>query len=331
MKNLVFSLMIIAAGLIVFLPNAEAQSDPAILLRIATAAQNQIADQITDDSPDDVKALFQQGTDSVNALKEAVNAGDMDSAKQHFLSSMRIFKQISLALTNSQTIELKTAPQKDMQDLTNELLRMQQYLTNLKTLAEKHNILIDFTSVDGMVEKAKQLIREENYDDANQLIDEIKKQIAGLDKELRDKTAEQSLNRARAYAHQYIEQLDRIIQSAKNQNVSSDIIERLESARQRLSSASSSQEIINEIRHIISLKEQFELTKNDRLESRVIQIEKIITNLSQDERVDQESLQGPRETLTMIKQKIREGNADEANDLLRDLLETVKQIQKSIS
>ena len=44
--------------------------------------------------------MFQEGTNELDALKEAIRNEDPEAAKQHFLSAMNIFKKISTYLSD---------------------------------------------------------------------------------------------------------------------------------------------------------------------------------------------------------------------------------------
>ena len=79
----------------------------------------------------------------------------------------------------------------------------------------------------------------------------------------------------------------------------------------------------------MSIKDQFELTKNDRLESRVLQVEKIISRLAQVDGVDTDLLEDARNTLQSIKELLADGEFDEANQQLRDLANQLKEIKNS--
>ncbi|NIP61237.1 MAG: hypothetical protein GWN56_14035, partial [Nitrosopumilaceae archaeon] len=74
---------------------------------------------------------------------------------------------------------------------------------------------------------------------------------------------------------------------------------KLENLKEKLSIATDPHDIVEKIKEIISIKKQFELTKNDRIESRVIQIEKTINRLSQIEGVDSEKIESAKEQLAL--------------------------------
>ena len=80
----------------------------------------------------------------------------------------------------------------------------------------------------------------------------------------------------------------------------------------------------------MSIKDQFELTKSDRLESRVLQVEKTLLRLSQVDGVDPEDLQDARDTLQDIKHHLSQGEFDTANDLLRNLAKQLQAIKNSL-
>ena len=58
--------------------------------------------------------------------------------------------------------------------------------------------------------------------------------------------------------------------------MSEDIIQKLEVASESLSLATSPSEVINEVRNILLLQQQFELSEEKLLELRLIQIEKTL-------------------------------------------------------
>ena len=80
----------------------------------------------------------------------------------------------------------------------------------------------------------------------------------------------------------------------------------------------------------MSIKDQFELTKNDRLESRILQVEKNLSRLSQVDGVNPDDIADARDTLQKIKRHLSEGEFDAANELLRDLAKQLQEIKRSL-
>ena len=335
MKNIAtFGLLILVASMALggMTSNVSAQEDSPVLLKIAKRAQEQIHNQISVDSSDKIKRLFEEGTQQVNALERALASDDAGSVKENFLSAMKIFKEISRQLTISDIVteaatdSVSTA----VRDPSNLLQRLQGYVDSLKTIAKKHNASIDFSELDELFAKAKQQISDHQFALALETLHKIKETIVEVKKELREEASKHESQRANEYAKKYLEQLDRLIEHAKKQGVADEIIEKLETAKENLSSADNPREIIKEIRKIISIKDQFELTKNDRLESRVLQVEKTLSRLSQIDGVDQSDLDDARNILENIKRHLSEGESDAANDLLRDLAKQLREIKNSL-
>lgn len=333
-----FGLLILVASMALggMTSNVSATDDPTIYLNIAKRAHEQIHNQISSDSSDKVKRLFEEGTQEVNALENALISNDVNSAKEHFLSAMKIFKEISRHLATSDTVsdvasQTESVSVRDtVKDPSNDLQRLQVYVDSLKIITKKHNASIDFSKLDTLFAEARKQISDHQFAQALKTLHEIKETIVEINKELREEASKQESQRANDYAQKYLEQLDRLIENAKKQGVSNEIIEKLETAKENLSSTDDPRQIVEEIRKIMSLKDQFNLTKSDRLESRVLQVEKTLSRLSQVDEVDQDDLSDARDTLQSIKHHLSEGEFDTANELLRNLAKQLQEIKNSL-
>ena len=336
MKSLLsLSIFVLIASIIfgTMTQDVYAQDDTRILLKIAKNAQDQINNQISVNSSDQIKTLFDEGTQKVISLDQAIKNDDTDSAKEHFLSAMKIFTKISRELeTSENTLQTETDSIQIMaKNPSNDLKRLQVYVNNLKTIADKHRISIDFSVQDNLFLKAKQQINDRQFILAIETIDTIKESIVEVNKKLREESSVQASERAQKYAQKYLEQLDRLIQNAKNQGVEDTVIEQLELSKQNLTLAQHPSEIIKEIRKILLIKDKYELTNIDVLESKVLQIEKTLSRLSTLENIDQDALSDARTTLKNIKSHLFEGEFDVADVNLTNLAQQLENIKNSIS
>ena len=331
MKKITFFVLLILVSSMILggmTNTAQAQTDPSILLKIAKHAQKQLENQINQDSSVKTKQLFKDGAQQIKALEESLRNNEIDLAKQHFLSAMRIFKEVSQQLSINQSPQVEMATLKaTAEDPSADLLRMQNYVDNLKIIAKKYNTSVDFSELDDLFVTAKKQIIDKQFADALQTISKIKQITVDFNNEIRSYASQQEQSRAKEYAQKYLEQLDRLIENAKNKGLSEDIIQKLETARENLSSATNPHEIIKQIKEIISIKEQFELTKNDRLESRVMQIEKILFKLSNSDKLSQVDLEDAKKTLQTIKRHLSQGEFETANELLRSLATLLEQFR----
>ena len=244
---------------------------------------------------------------------------------------MKIFTEISRQLTTpnamsqTETDSVKLA----VKDPSNDLKRLQVYVNSLKTIAKKYNTSID-SELDGLFAKARQQITDHQFALASDTLHEIKETIVGVNKELRQETSKQESLRAKEYAQRYLEQLDRLIENAIKQDVADEIIEKLETAKENLSLAENPSKIVEEIRKIMDIKDQFKLTTHDRLESKVLQVEQTLSRLSQVNGVDRDDLADARTLLQSIKGHLSEGESDKASKLLRDLAKQLQEIKNSL-
>ncbi len=178
MKSIaIFGILILTASLVLggMTNTVFAQENPSILSQIANRAQEQIQNQISNDSSEEIKKLFEEGKKEVEALEESLSNNDLTSAKKHFLSSMKIFTQISHQLNTIQTSQTSTNMIQTVKNPSIDLLRMQGYVNNLKVIAKNNNASMDFSSLDQSFEITRNQIDNNQFKEASQTIHEIKK------------------------------------------------------------------------------------------------------------------------------------------------------------
>ena len=326
----IFGMLILTVSLVFggMTNNTWAEEDLSILTKIAKRAQDQIQSQITKDSSEGTQKLFEEGKKEVEAIDESLLANDLTSAKEHFLSAMRIFTEISRQLATTQIPNTETnTTQTTQPNPSNDLLRMYSYVNNLKAIAKNHNSPIDFSQINGLFDIARNQINSNYFSEASQTINEIKKSIIDINAELRQQASHQESNRAHVFAQKYLKQLDRLIELAHDTGKSEDIILKLEGAKESLTLATSSSEIITEVRSILLLQQQFELSESKLLELRVIQIEKTILGSSSADQTNPDPINEINKTLQTIKDHLSKGEYDQAIELLGSLTTLLEKIQ----
>ena len=306
--------------------NVYAQDEPSILLTIAKRAENQIQNQISEAS-DELKELFEKGKTEVKALEESLSNDDMNSAKQHFLASMKIFTEISRQLTSQTTTQTETTVQNDVKNPTSDLLRMYGYVNNLKAIAKNQNSSVDFTYLDDLITKARQQISDKQFSEASQTIREIKSTIIEINNELRQNASKQESNRAQSFAQKYIVQLDRLIEHAKTVGKSEEIIQKLESAKNDLTSATTPAEVIKQVRNILFIQQQFELSEGKLLELRISQIETTMEQLTSTNQIDQDGLNQINQKIEEIKAQTSTNDFQNATESIRSLTSLLQELE----
>lgn len=305
-----------------------AQTDPNILLKIASQAQKQIETQISNQQvSDEAHKLFEEGSAEVDSLKDSLENDDISSARNHFLSAMKIFKKTSQMILERPTIEAITSVSNTEHNLSSVLERAVKFLSKLKAIAKKHDSGIDFSEIERLISITKSNIHDGNFDEAKKNIDQIKRLISDVKTTLDAQANESKTARAKDFAQKHLEKLANLIEEAKKQGYSQEIIIKLEDAYKELSTTSDPHKIAEHVRKIISIKDQFELTKVDRIESRISQMEQKLERLSQVEGIDPSQIQEAERILSEAKNLLSDGNNDEALNLLRTLGKLVENLE----
>lgn len=330
-------LILVASMIFSSIPNyvfADSQSNS--LIRIATQARDQLKIQLSEvDVSPEIKEKFELGSAKIELLIQASKDENVPAAREHFLSAMKIFneiiQQISERTAPAETT-LSTSQSVDVSRISNVIDRLERYIVQLKGISDKNGFEIDFSQAFDLIDLARNHLREGDSEAANSAIKEIEISIGNLNETLREKTRQYTTDRAKTLAEKYLEDLDKLIVEAEQAQVPQETLDRLLKSREMLNSASDSSDVekmINEIRHLISIKQDFEDTKIERLKSRVNQLEAKINRLSNH----------PEEILELAKVKdmfldltdmVSKGSYHEALLTLNSLNDSINQIEISI-
>jgi outer membrane murein-binding lipoprotein Lpp len=314
---------------------ADSQSDS--IIRIASQARDQVKIQLSKvDMTPEIKEKFELGSEQIELLIEAAKNEDDTATKQHFLSAMKIFndiiQQISERTSASESALSNLPTTVDTSRITNELDRLERYVSQLKRIAINNEFGLDSSKCDGLIAQARNDLRDGNSDSAISTIQEIKQSITELNQILKEKTREYATDRAKTLAGKHLEDLDRLIEEAEEMEVSDDTIDRLLEARKNLNSLSdaSVEQIINEVKRIMSIKQDFEKSRVDRIESRYQDLESKIDRLSSYSS-DIPELDKAKTMYSELRDLVSTGSYNEAIRLLNSLNNLLNEIQNSIN
>jgi len=314
---------------------ADSQSDS--IIRIASQARDQVKIQLSKvDMTPEIKEKFELGSEQIELLIEAAKNEDDTATKQHFLSAMKIFndiiQQISERTSASESALSNLPITVDTSRIANELDRLERYVNQLKRIAINNEFGLDSSKCDGLIAQARNDLRDGNSDSAISTIQEIKQSITELNQILKEKTREYATDRAKTLAGKHLEDLDRLIEEAEEMEVSDDTIDRLLEARKNLNSLSdaSVEQIINEVKRIMSIKQDFEKSRVDRIESRYQDLESKIDRLSSYSS-DIPELDKAKTMYSELRDLVSAGSYNEAIRLLNSLNNLLNEIQNSIN
>jgi hypothetical protein len=314
---------------------ADSQSDS--LIRIASQARDQVKIQLSKvDVTQETNEKFELGSEHIELLIEAARIEDVPAARQHFLSAMTIFneiiQQISERPTTSEAALSDSSTSVDTSRISQELDRLERYIAQLKRIAINNGFDLDSSHSDDLIEQARIDLREGNSDSTISAIKEIKQSIAELNQILKEKTRQYTTDRAKTLAEKHLEDLDKLIEEAEKMEVSDGTLDRLLEARKNLNSLSdaSVEQIIGEVKRIMSIKLDFEKSKADRIESRYQDLESKIERLSSYSS-DIPELDKAKTMYSELRELVSTGSFNEAIRLLNSLNNLINEIQNSIN
>jgi len=314
---------------------ADSQFDS--LIRIASQARDQVKIQLSQvDVTQEIKEKFELGSEHIELLIEAESTKDVAIARQHFLSAMTIFndiiQEISERTSTSDAALSASSTTEDASRIAHELDRLERYIAQLKRIAINNSFDLDSSHSDDLIEQARNDLREGDSDSAISSIQEIKQSIIKLNQILKEKTRQYTTDRAKTLVEKHLEDLDRLIEQAEEMKVSDDIINRLLQARQNSYSLSdaSVEQIINQVKRIISVKQDFEKTRADRIESRYQDLKSKIDRLS-NYSSDIPELDKAKTMYSELRDLVTTGSFNEAIRLLNSLNNLINEIQNSMN
>jgi hypothetical protein len=215
MKPLAFVLLVLVGSMILtnLLPLSYADSNLDTLLRIATQARDNINIQLSQLStiPDETNQLYKQGSKETDALEQSVSQNDQASSKEHFLSAMKIFKEVNDKISSlTPTATNEQPPQIDTLQLKSEITRTQKLGDRLETIATKNNVEIDFTKFSEIMQDARQNLDAGNADQVNKDIHTANQFLLDVHQLLADAAKKKTSDRAKDFTVKQIQRLSQV-------------------------------------------------------------------------------------------------------------------------
>jgi len=216
-------LMLVASMVFSGMPiSADAQTDLSILLKITLQAKREVKQQISSDSSEEIKRLFEEASNQVVLLEKSLESDDPSSAKQYFLNAMKMFKRITQMISSDRpTQELQSTdaassstPQRDH---SNVLERINKFISTLKSIAQNQSV--SFVEADRLVAQAAQQIRKNDDRGLKTTLAELKDVLGDIQKELRKLASQTTDDRTIKF---FNNMLDRLEKRGANQESLSD-------------------------------------------------------------------------------------------------------------
>ena len=326
MKPLTFTLLVLVVSIILTSMPAQIFADSQLdsLLTIANQARDNIKIRLSQLTaiPNEIVKLYEEGSSETDALTQSIKQEDVTSAKQHFLTAMRLFKEVSDKISSyTPTIAEDTSSITDSSQLKITITRMEKAAEFLKAIANKNNVKIDFSEFDKLIQITKENLDVGKIDEANKTIGIAKQFIIDVHNSLSVTAKQRTSDRAKDFTTKQIERLDKLIIQAKENGLPQDIIDTLEAAKSRLQKISDASEITIEAKGINTIKEKIDASELNRTNDKIKQLEIKITQLENEIQNDDSRtlLVKIKDMFIESKQLVSEGKLDEAIQKIKSI------------
>ena len=267
--NKIYSIFVIVAigGLLfanVPVPTSAA-SNLEYMLSIAENGQKFCKSEIEarESVPPEILELYRQSLLNIENLSSAIDANDVKSAREHFVSSMQKIKEISLMISQLESAETESK----LSYKSNLVLdRFEINVQKLKAISAKFNANIDFQEIDNLMILAKDTYERGDSEKTKQILSEISKKGSAIYQVLKSITEENKIVRAKVLADRHIQQINILILQAKELGLQ-DSVSKLEQSKLNLISANNTSQIKQHVKIIIVLHKSIEKSKIELIDS----------------------------------------------------------------
>jgi len=234
------------------------------MLTIAENAQKYCKSEIEarDTVEPKMKELYLQSISQIDKLESAIDANDVDSAREHFVSAMQKMRQITLMINQLEVVEAEHS----LPITKNPVLdRFELNIQKLKSISIKLGANVDFQEIDELMDLAKQIHSTGDVTKTNQIIENISKKGTAIHQTLKTINEENKIIRAKALAEKYSERINVLILQAKQLGLE-DSVSKLEESKYILTSTNSTSQIRQNIKIIIVLSDSIQKSKTEAMD-----------------------------------------------------------------
>jgi hypothetical protein len=273
--NKIYAIIAIFAFAGLLLPTSaiqvEAASDLDYMLTIAEKGKKYIKlkiDEMQNSNIQDWKNqqvvldVYDKSAYEIDQLSEAIEKGDIKSARKLFVSSMDKIKQISFMLNQ---IAVSKAQDNSLPDYPQILKRYEMNIEKQKQISKNLQANIDFSEMDNLLLLGKKNAMNGNNIQTKQVIDQIALKGLEINKHFVSINEVNKIIKAQALAERYVDKINALIVQAKNSGLL-DIATQLEDTKLTLVSSNSTSQITKNIKIIITINKNIKEIKQSNLE-----------------------------------------------------------------
>jgi len=282
-----FSLFLIISMGFVTIPNiiyADSQLD--VLIKITQNTKEQIKNDIDklDNISKEVYDFYDEGSRETVLLIQAVENGDTESAKQHFISAMIAFKRTSLAISENESEE---TPQIVASVQSQTIKKYENNIKKLKLISAKLNTDVDFEQIDQLLALAKANIAKGSIEQTKEVLSKISSEGKQIQKLLYEISEQNRIHKAKQFVQKHAERINSLILQAKTFGLEKTAND-LQQSHLQLLQANTTSQIKHQFKIIIIHQQKVEQVKEIsqagllRLQSLLVPLEKKAQSLAGD-------------------------------------------------
>jgi len=272
-------LLVFSMGIVSNVEQSSGAQNLENLIIIAKNAQTHIKsdlDKIENTSPQ-ILVLYGDSTSEFEKLASSVEQNNVSSAREHFISVMTKLKQISYYLAQQESEKLQE------QELPDQIYMIQKFETNvdkIKTIAINLNVDVGIGELESLLSLAKANYVNGDPDKAEQTLGQLAVKGIQAYEILNEINKQNQIIRAKMFVENNMPLINNLISIAKNQQLE-QTVEKLEQSKLQLVSANNTQQITNNMKLVLVLKDQIEADDPGSLTSQKIMLESKLQNLNQ--------------------------------------------------
>jgi hypothetical protein len=271
-------LLVFSMGIVSNVEQSSGAQNLDNLIIIAKNAQIHVKsdlDKIENTSPK-ILALYGDTTSEFEKLASSVEQNDVSSAREYFISVMTKLKQISYYLAKQESQKLQE------QELPDQIYVIQKFETNIskiRTISTNLNVDVGAGELESLLSLAKDNYAKGDTEKAEQTLEKLAVKGIQAYNILNEINKQNQIIRAKIFAERYLPQINNLITIAKNQQLQ-QTVEKLEESKIQLVSSNSTQQIKNNIKLILVLKNQIEAADPIPLETQKVMLKKKLQELN---------------------------------------------------
>ena len=310
-------------------------ADPQLdsLLRIAIQARDNIQIRMSQIStlPDEILKLYKEGSSETDALAQSVFQGDISASRQHFLSAMGLFKQVSDKLSSSiPSGGTEALPAQEASRLNNAISEMEKIAQRLETIATNNNVEIDFTAFDKLIQTAKQSLEKGNADEVTKALKTANQFILDAHHMIAEAAKQKTADRTKDFVTKQIERVDKLITQAKDLGVSENVTDTLSATKKKLQETSDTGQLAAEAKDINTIREKLEASNIERLNTIIRQLEIKLESIPevQDEN-SKAKISDAKDMIAQLKKLVSDRKFDEVTQMIKSIEKILEDIRTS--